>query len=160
MPGGSDRADRAIIDWTSCAAESMSRVKSNCRVMFVLPWLFVELIDVTPAMVENCFSRVVARRQIAHRQQPVAHNAEDQDAGDEERRGDRAFDKWFSDIHDSFPSLPRRPRPLPSPRSPLPSRPPLPGSPRPCPLVPLTTRAPGVNRRCPSVTISSPAAKT
>ena len=60
IPGGSDRCERAIIDWTSCAAESMSRLKSNCSVMLVLPWLFVELIDVTPAMVENCFSRGVA----------------------------------------------------------------------------------------------------
>ena len=28
--------------------------------MFVLPWLLVELIEVTPAMVENCFSSGVA----------------------------------------------------------------------------------------------------
>src|SRR6476661_7603377 len=60
MPGGSDREERAIIDWTSCAAESMSRLRSNCRVMFVLPWPLLELIDVTPAIVENCFSRGVA----------------------------------------------------------------------------------------------------
>jgi len=60
MPGGSDRDERAIIDWTSCAAESMSRLKSNCSVMFVLPWLLLELIDVTPAIVENCFSSGVA----------------------------------------------------------------------------------------------------
>ena len=60
MPGGSERALRAIIDCTSCAAESMSRLKSNCRVMLVLPWLLVELIEVTPAMVENCFSSGVA----------------------------------------------------------------------------------------------------
>ncbi len=28
--------------------------------MLVVPWVFVELIDVTPAMVENCFSSGVA----------------------------------------------------------------------------------------------------
>ena len=60
MPGGRERAARAIIDCTSCAAESMSRLKSNCSVMFVLPWPLLELIDVTPAIVENCFSSGVA----------------------------------------------------------------------------------------------------
>src|SRR4030095_3000159 len=60
MPGGSDRAARAIIDCTSWAAESMSRLRSNCSVMLVLPCPLLELIDVTPAMVENCFSRGVA----------------------------------------------------------------------------------------------------
>ena len=37
MPGGSCRAARAIMDCTSWAAESMSRLKSNCSVMLVLP---------------------------------------------------------------------------------------------------------------------------
>ena len=60
MPGGSERAARAIIDWTSCAAESMSRLRSNCSVMLVLPWPLLELIEVTPAIVENCFSSGVA----------------------------------------------------------------------------------------------------
>ena len=35
-------------------------VRSNCSVMLVLPWTLLELIDVTPAIVENCFSSGVA----------------------------------------------------------------------------------------------------
>ena len=54
--GGSDRAVRAICDCTSCAAASMLRDRSNCRVMLVEPWTLLELIDVTPAIVANCFS--------------------------------------------------------------------------------------------------------
>ena len=34
----------------------MLRFRSNCSVMFVPPCVLVELIDVTPAIVENCFS--------------------------------------------------------------------------------------------------------
>ena len=60
MPGGSEREDRAIIDCTSCAAASMLRLRSNCSVMLVLPCPLLELIDVTPAIVENCFSSGVA----------------------------------------------------------------------------------------------------
>ena len=54
--GGSARDDRAIMACTSCAAASMFRERSNCSVMLVLPWRLLELIDVTPAIVENCFS--------------------------------------------------------------------------------------------------------
>src|SRR6516225_5993714 len=54
--GGSWRAERAIIDCTSCAAASMLRLRSNCSVMFVKPSALVELIALRPAMVENCFS--------------------------------------------------------------------------------------------------------
>ena len=38
----------------------MLRLRSNCSVMLVLPWPLLELIDVTPAIVENCFSSGVA----------------------------------------------------------------------------------------------------
>ena len=38
----------------------MSRLRSNCSVMLVLPCPLFELIDVTPAIVENCFSSGVA----------------------------------------------------------------------------------------------------
>ena len=34
----------------------MLRLRSNCSVMLVLPCALVELIDVRPAIVENCFS--------------------------------------------------------------------------------------------------------
>ena len=60
MPGGSWRCARAIIDCTSCAAASIDRLRSNCSVMLVLPRLLDELIDVTPAIVANCFSSGVA----------------------------------------------------------------------------------------------------
>ena len=61
MSGGSCRAARAIIDWTSCAAASMSRSKVNWIVTLVLPCELVELIESTPAIAENCFSSGVAR---------------------------------------------------------------------------------------------------
>src|SRR6187200_1997465 len=48
--GGSERAVRAICDWTSCAAASILRVRSNCSVMLVEPWTLLELIEVTPAI--------------------------------------------------------------------------------------------------------------
>ena len=57
MFAGSARVVRAIIAWTSWAAASMLRLRSNCRVMFVWPSELTELIDVRPAIAENCFSR-------------------------------------------------------------------------------------------------------
>ena len=56
MFGGSCRVVLAIIAWTSWAAASMLRLRSNCSVMLVLPCELVELIEVRPEMVENCFS--------------------------------------------------------------------------------------------------------
>ena len=38
----------------------MLRSRSNCSVMLVLPCELVELIEVMPAIVENCFSSGVA----------------------------------------------------------------------------------------------------
>jgi hypothetical protein len=60
MSFGSDRFDREMAPWTSCAAASMSRSRSNCSVMLVLPSEFVELIELMPATVANCFSSGVA----------------------------------------------------------------------------------------------------
>src|SRR4029079_5573475 len=60
IPTGSERELRAIIDCTSCAAASMFRLRSNWSVMLVLPCELRELIEVTPEMVENCFSSGVA----------------------------------------------------------------------------------------------------
>ena len=60
MPTGSERDVRAIIDCTSCAAASMLRLRSNCSVMLVLPCELRELMEVTPEIVENCFSSGVA----------------------------------------------------------------------------------------------------
>ena len=45
---------------TSCAAPSMLRLKSNCRVMLVVPSELDDVIESMPAIVENCFSRGVA----------------------------------------------------------------------------------------------------
>ena len=56
MPGGRARVVLAMMAWTSSAAESMLRLKSNWRVMFVLPSELLELMDVSPAIVESCFS--------------------------------------------------------------------------------------------------------
>jgi hypothetical protein len=38
----------------------MLRVRLNCSVMLVEPWMLVEVIESRPAMVENCFSSGVA----------------------------------------------------------------------------------------------------
>ncbi len=58
--GGSLRSEPEIADCTSWAAASMLRSRSNCSVIWVLPWLLVEVIESMPAMVENWFSRTVA----------------------------------------------------------------------------------------------------
>ena len=56
MFAGRARVVLAIIACTSAAAASMLRSKSNCSVMLVWPCELVELIDVRPAIAENCFS--------------------------------------------------------------------------------------------------------
>src|SRR5262245_49163054 len=53
---GSCREVRAIIDCTSAAAASMSRLRLNCSVIDVKPSELDELIESSPAMVANCFS--------------------------------------------------------------------------------------------------------
>ena len=60
MPWGRLRAACAIAVCTSCAAASMSRPSSNCRVILVDPWLDCELIDSIPATVASCRSSGVA----------------------------------------------------------------------------------------------------
>ena len=60
MPGGSSGAAWVIIACTSCAAASMLRLRSNCKVTEVAPSKLVEVIELTPAMVENCRSSGVA----------------------------------------------------------------------------------------------------
>ena len=49
--------------WTSRAAASMLRFKSNCRVMFVEPSMLVDVICVMPAIRPNCRSRGVATEE-------------------------------------------------------------------------------------------------
>ena len=49
-----------IADCTSCAAESISRSRLNCKVMAVVPSALEEVMVSRPAMVENCFSNGVA----------------------------------------------------------------------------------------------------
>src|SRR5262249_36191773 len=60
MPVGSKDSAAEIFDWTSWAAASRLRVRSNWRVMLVWPWVLVDVICATPAMVENCRSSGVA----------------------------------------------------------------------------------------------------
>ena len=49
--------------WTSRAAASIFRLRSNCRVMLVEPSVLEEVISVTPAMRPNCRSRGVATEE-------------------------------------------------------------------------------------------------
>src|SRR5512138_1020115 len=60
MSAGSWRRVRAIIAWTSWAAESMSRLRLNCRVTRVRPWELDEVIESRPGMLEKAFSSGVA----------------------------------------------------------------------------------------------------
>ena len=60
MSLGSWRSTREIAACTSWAAASMSRLRVNCRVICVAPMLLEEVIDSTPAMVENSRSSGVA----------------------------------------------------------------------------------------------------
>ena len=57
---GRRRMAAEICDCTSSAAPSMLRLRSNCRTIEVFPSDEVEVIVVTPAMVENCRSRIEA----------------------------------------------------------------------------------------------------
>ena len=45
-----------MADWVSSAAASMLRLSSNSRVTCVRPSVLSEVMEVTPAMVENCRS--------------------------------------------------------------------------------------------------------
>ena len=60
MSWGSCRLAREMAAWTSWAAASRSRSRLNWRVMLVLPSALVEVMESTPAMVENSFSSGVA----------------------------------------------------------------------------------------------------
>jgi hypothetical protein len=87
----------------------MSRLKSNCSVMFVLPCVLVELMLVRPGMLANCFSSGSATgagqrcldlnsgevdgREIGHRQPRVRHRAEHEDAEHDERGRHRPLDE-------------------------------------------------------------------
>ncbi len=60
MPAGSSGMTAAIAVCTSTVALSMSRFRSNCSVMLVLPELLREVIESRPAMVVNCRSSGLA----------------------------------------------------------------------------------------------------
>jgi len=60
IPGGSCRRVFEIAACTSWAAASMLRSRVNCSVIDVFPWVLVDVIWSTPAMVVNCFSSGVA----------------------------------------------------------------------------------------------------
>ncbi len=53
MPEGSCPRTALMAACTSRAASSMSRLRSNCRVTLVLPWLLLERMLVTPAMLPS-----------------------------------------------------------------------------------------------------------
>src|SRR5262249_31367496 len=57
ISGGSWESVLAIIACTSCAAASILRSSVNCSVMLVEPSALDEVMESTPAIVENCFSR-------------------------------------------------------------------------------------------------------
>jgi hypothetical protein len=58
--GGRRRSDEEIADCTSSAAPSIDRLRSNWSTIDVFPSDEVEVIVVTPAMVENWRSRIEA----------------------------------------------------------------------------------------------------
>ena len=58
--GSCGAAAEVSADCTSSAAASMSRSRSNCSVIWVMPCRSTTLIELTPAMVENCLSSGVA----------------------------------------------------------------------------------------------------
>ena len=60
ISGGKRRIAEEIADCTSSAAPSMLRLRSNCRTIDVLPSDDVDVIVVTPAIVENWRSRIDA----------------------------------------------------------------------------------------------------
>ena len=60
MSGGSCEAVLAIAAWTSWAAASIFRLRLNWRAICVAPRALEELIESSPAIVENWRSRGVA----------------------------------------------------------------------------------------------------
>ena len=60
MPAGSSGITAAIAVWTSTAALSMLRARSNCSVTFELPVWLDEVISSRPAIVVNWRSRGLA----------------------------------------------------------------------------------------------------
>src|SRR4030042_431072 len=60
MSGGNCLPALAIAGWTSWAAASISRLSLNCRVILAIPNALLEVMESTPAMVENWRSRGVA----------------------------------------------------------------------------------------------------
>src|SRR5258708_29004934 len=60
IPGGNSGIASAMAVSTSTVAPSMSRLRSNCRVMLVDPWPLLEIMESRPAMLVNCRSSGVA----------------------------------------------------------------------------------------------------
>src|SRR5574337_171635 len=63
MLGGSCPWACVIMDCTSWAAASMFRLRSNCRLICVLPCVLVDDMESRPAIVENCRSSGVATEE-------------------------------------------------------------------------------------------------
>src|SRR2546427_5417660 len=60
MPAGSKGMASLIAVWTSTAAPSISRLKSNCKVIWEDPIEFEEIMESSPAIPVNCRSSGVA----------------------------------------------------------------------------------------------------
>src|SRR3954453_19803781 len=63
ISAGSRRCAVEIADCTSRAAPSMFRFRSNWSTIELWPRIEVDVIDDTPAIVENCFSRIEATEE-------------------------------------------------------------------------------------------------
>src|ERR1700687_1279619 len=63
MPGGSRRLPWVMAACTATAAPSRLRLRSNSSVILVEPSELIEVIDDSPAMVENWFSSGVATEE-------------------------------------------------------------------------------------------------
>src|SRR5450631_3441127 len=60
IPGGSRGMASAMAVCTSTAAPSISRLRSNCSVILLLPVELLDVMESRPAMAVNCRSRGVA----------------------------------------------------------------------------------------------------
>ena len=89
MPGGSSGMAAAMAVSTSTVAPSISRLRSNCRVMLVLPWPLFEVIESRPAMVVNWRSSGVATADAMVSGFAPGRLADDRDASGSRPAADR-----------------------------------------------------------------------
>ena len=126
MPAGSSGIASAIAVWTSTAALSIERARSNCSVTWLLPVAALRdhrvhagdgrelaferardrrrhrarIAARQPGL--NLDGREVDRRQIAHRQRAIRDDAEQRDRRHQQARRDRPPDEDFGDVHGAY----------------------------------------------------------